>query len=908
VGEKAFIPTSIAAKMIAKGIGKNITIMGKQFIAGEDPERALPVLEKLRSNGMAFTVDLLGEAVVSEKEAEDYLDRYLELIAAMVKARESWPAVGEPHAELDWGCSPRINVSIKPSAMYSQMNARSFEYSVDAAKDRLRPIFKKAMDTGSFVLLDMEHHALKDITLAIYKSIMEEPLFRGYPHTGIAIQTYLRDSERDVRNLIQWAGKSNQRITIRLVKGAYWDAEVIWARQNNWPVPVYTDKHETDTSFEKITRIIMENHNTVSLACASHNMRSIAYTMETAKEIGVPADRLEYQILYGMAEPVRNALRKAGLPLRLYTPIGKLIPGMAYLVRRLLENTSNESFLRQSFSDKVSRKELLRNPLELVRDKKKHSVPGVTPEKGDCIAPFANEPPFDWTISSRRENFASALKHFRGKTPLTVPLVIGSKKITTGKKINSTDPNDPDHLVGIVSSGGVKEAQEAVEAGKRAFPGWRDTDPRERAQYLFKAADSARGIRYELAALQVYEVGKTWDEADADVCEAIDFLEYYAREMIRLAAPRRMGSAPGESSRLFYEPRGVGAIFAPWNFPLAIPVGMTSAALVTGNCVVFKPASDSPITGSMVYRIFSQAGLPAGVLNFLPGSGSEIGDFLVTHKDIALITFTGSMEVGLRIIELAAKTPEGAMDVKQVVAEMGGKNAIIIDSDADLDEAVVQVLHSAFGYQGQKCSACSRLIVLEENYGKLAGRLRSAAESIHLGNPENPRTSMGAVISRSAKRKIEEYIEIGKKEGKVLVERPIPLDKGHLVPLTIFTDILPEHRLAREEIFGPVLAVIKVKDFDEAIEVANSTRYALTGGVFSRSPENIDKARQNFKVGNLYINRGCTGAIVERHPFGGFKMSGVGSKAGGPDYLMQFMVPRNVVENTLRRGFAPVDE
>jgi RHH-type proline utilization regulon transcriptional repressor/proline dehydrogenase/delta 1-pyrroline-5-carboxylate dehydrogenase len=384
-------------------------------------------------------------------------------------------------------------------------------------------------------------------------------------------------------------------------------------------------------------------------------------------------------------------------------------------------------------------------------------------------------------------------------------------------------------------------------------------------------------------------------------------LEYYGREMIRLAVPRPMGDAPGELSHLFYEPRGVGVVIAPWNFPLAISMGMTSAAIVTGNTVVYKPSSEAAATGSMICRIFEEAGLPAGVLNFIPGPGNEIGDFLVTHRDVAFITFTGSREVGVRINELASKTSEDASFIKRVVAEMGGKNAIIVDSDADLDEAVVHIINSAFGYQGQKCSACSRLIVLEENYDKLINRLKAAVQSVNLGNPEDPRTFMGAVISPAAGSKIERYIEIGKKEGRVLVERPVS-GKGHLVPLVIFTDIRPEHRLAQEEIFGPILSIIKVKDFDEAIDVANLTCYALTGGLFSRSPANIEKARKRFLVGNLYINRGITGALVGRHPFGGFKMSGVGSKAGGPDYLPQFMVPRNVVENTMRRGFAPEDK
>ncbi|MCG8401079.1 MAG: L-glutamate gamma-semialdehyde dehydrogenase, partial [Firmicutes bacterium] len=769
-------------------------------------------------------------------------------------------------------------------------------------------IFREAMRTGSFVLVDMEHTTLKNLTIALYKSLLEEDEFKSYPYTGIVIQAYLKDSEHDLLDLIRWAKEKEQRITIRLVKGAYWDAEVILAKQKNWAIPVYTNKFETDANYEKLSDLLLENHRYVSYACASHNIRSIAYVMEKAKDLNVPEEYLEYQVLYGMAEPVRTALRKAGLKLRLYAPIGEMIPGMAYLVRRLLENTANESFLRLSFAEGASREHLLRNPLELLAENPAPEPPAFNaPEYGDKGA-FRNEPIYDWTIGETRREFDRARRETRAQLGAKIPLYIGGREVVTGREIVSTNPNKPTEVIGSVASAGQAEAEKAIAAARSAFPAWRDTDPRERAAYLFRAAEAARKRRAELAALQVLEVGKNWSEADGDVTEAIDFLEYYGREMIRLAPLRRMGRAPGELSQMFYEPRGVGAVIAPWNFPFAISVGMTSAAIVTGNTVVYKPASQSPLVGAEVYKIFAEAGLPAGVLNFLPGPGGEMGDFVVTHPDTAFVTFTGSMEVGLRIIEMAAKTPEGAMGVKNVVAEMGGKNAIIIDSDADIDEAVVHTIYSAFGFQGQKCSACSRVIVLEENYDKFVNRLVEAARSINICPSERPECYMGAVIDAAARKNIMSYVELGKKEGRLLLSREMPEMEGHYVPLTIFDQIKPDSRLAREEIFGPVLSVIKVQNIDEALRVANGTRFALTGGIFSRSPENIERARREFRVGNLYVNRGCTGAIVERHPFGGFKLSGIGSKAGGPDYLLQFMVPRVWVENTLRRGFAPAEE
>ena len=900
--------TDLIAKKTAQSVAENIEKMGQNFIAGASPKEALPEMERLRSRGIAFSADLLGEAVVSEREAGEYVERYLDLFNILDNAQKGWESLGVSNGDLDWGYAPRVNVSIKPSAMYSQMNARAFDYSVAQAKERLKPIFRKAVGIGAQVYLDMEHYEMKNLIMALYRSLLEDPEFKDYPYTGMAIQAYLRDSEADLRDLVQWGRTRKKRFSIRLVKGAYWDSEVVWARQRNWPVPVFTNKHETDANFEKLARYLLENHEWVNFACASQNIRSVAYVIETAKALKVSNERLEYQILYGMAEPVRNALRKAGLPLRLYAPIGEMIPGMAYLVRRLLENTANESFLMQSFAEGVSRDALLKNPLTNIGQK--HTSLDPLPEATENAnrRPFKNEPNWDWSLNENRQLFSKALSKVKKAFPYNIPIHMGGKNIKTGEEILSTNPNDPDQVVGVVASAGEEEVEKAILAAKAAFPEWRDTDPGDRAECLFQAADVARKMRYDLAALQVYEVGKNWSEADADVCEAIDFLEYYGREILRFAVPLSMGKVPGEMSHLFYEPRGVAAVIAPWNFPLAISMGMISAALVTGNTVIYKPSSQSTVTGSMVVQIFKKAKLPDGVLNFLPGPGSEVGDRLVNHPDVALIAFTGSKEVGLKIIEKAGKTPEGMRHVKNVVAEMGGKNAIILDADADLDEAINHVLHSAFGYQGQKCSACSRVIVLEEIYDKFVERLKAAAESVHLGPAEDPETFVGAVIDAHAKEKILSYIQIGKREGKLLLERDLPEAKGHFVPLTIFTHVRAEHRIAQEEIFGPVLAIIKVGDFDEAIQVANSTPYALTGSLFSRSPGNIAQARQEFRVGNLYINRGCTGAIVGRHPFGGFKLSGVGSKSGGPDYLLQFMIPRNVVENTIRSGFAPMED
>jgi RHH-type proline utilization regulon transcriptional repressor/proline dehydrogenase/delta 1-pyrroline-5-carboxylate dehydrogenase len=608
-----------------------------------------------------------------------------------------------------------------------------------------------------------------------------------------------------------------------------------------------------------------------------------------------------------MAEPFRNALLKTTGRVRLYCPQGELLPGMAYLIRRLLENTSNESFLRQTYVEGRELEQLLKAPHVLLEEELARVTRGSAADAASRsdLGKFVNEPFADFSQSEVRDSFSAAITEARKKLGRTYLLSIGGEDVDTGTLAESVNPARPREVIGRVCQAGTKEIEAAVTAAQEAFQTWRDTPPRERAGCLVRAAEIGRKRIYELSAWQVLEAGKQWNQAYNDVAEAIDFLEYYAREMIRLSRPRYMGHAPGEVNEYFYQPKGVAAVIAPWNFPLAISCGMAAAAIVAGNCVIYKPSNQSPVVGYTLLEILRDSGLPPGVFNYTPGSGAVMGDYLIDHPQIGMIAFTGSMQVGLRIIERAARTPEGQRSVKKVIAEMGGKNAVIVDDDADLDEAVPHIVDSAFAYQGQKCSACSRVIVLDTVYDRFIERLLAAARSVRIGPPEDPANFMGPVIGESACKSIKEYIDVAQQEGAILYSSDVP-EEGYYVPLTIVEGITPEHRIAQEEVFGPVLAVMRARDFDQAIEWANSTQFALTGGLFSRSPKHIEQCRREFRVGNLYVNRGCTGAIVERQPFGGFKMSGIGSKAGGPDYLLQFMDPRAVTENTMRRGFVPI--
>jgi RHH-type proline utilization regulon transcriptional repressor/proline dehydrogenase/delta 1-pyrroline-5-carboxylate dehydrogenase len=883
---------------VALAARRNAMRMAQRFIAGTKVEEVLQTVARLRKQGLAFTLDLLGEAIISEQEADAYQHAYQRLMEGLSASVAQWPANERLDAD-DAGPIPRVNVSIKLSALFSQFNPIDPCGTAEGVKRRLRALLRCARDRQAYLHIDMEHFAFKDLTLEIFKQVLLEEEFRQIPHVGIVIQAYLPDAGRDLRDLLEWVKRRGMPVVVRLVKGAYWDYETVVARAKGWPIPVYQRKWQSDENFERQTRFLIEHHRWLRPAFGSHNLRSLAYAVACAKHFKVPEQALEIQMLYGMGAEQAQLFAELGYRVRIYTPFGELIPGMAYLVRRLLENTSNDSFLRASFAEHVRIEELLMKPGALAN---------TFPPPAEPAAPegFQNEPHTDFSRQPNRQAMQQALRHVATQLGRHCPAVIAGRRIETDSRLASRNPSRAAQIVGTSASAAPEQAADAVLAARRAFPAWAATPPADRAAILERAASKMRERRFELAAWQTFECGKPWAEADADVAEAIDFCMYYADQMRRLAVPMQC-DVPGEENSYGYRPRGVAAVIAPWNFPLAIPCGMTAAALVAGNCVVLKPAEQAPVMGALLHEIFEESGLPAGALNYLPGVGEEIGPALVGHAGVDLIAFTGSMAVGLDIAERAAHTLPEQTNVKRVIAEMGGKNAIIIDDDANLDEAVLAVVQSAFGYAGQKCSACSRAIVVAPAYDDFVRRLISATESLAIGPADEPGTFVGPVIDDEARQRIERYIEIGGQEARLAVARDAgpAAAQGSFVGPHVFVDVPPDARIAQEEIFGPVLAVIKAQSFGEALAIANGTRYALTGGVFSRSPGNLRRARAEFEVGNLYLNRGITGALVQRHPFGGYKMSGIGSKAGGPDYLLQFLIPVHVSENTLRRGFAP---
>jgi 1-pyrroline-5-carboxylate dehydrogenase len=507
---------------------------------------------------------------------------------------------------------------------------------------------------------------------------------------------------------------------------------------------------------------------------------------------------------------------------------------------------------------------------------------------------FRNEPITDFSKPENRNAMEEALGKVSGELGREYPLWIGGEAVRTAEKIRSFNPSRPDQVVGIFQKGTVELANRAVEAAYAAFDRWKRVPAEERAERLFRAAKLLRQRRFEMDAWICYEAGKTWPEADADTAETIDFCEFYAREMVRLAGPQECTPVAGEMNYLVYIPLGVGVVIPPWNFPSAIAGGMTLASVVTGNTVVLKPSSDTPTVAAKFVDILYHAGVPKDSVNFFTGPGGTAGEALVTHPKTRYIAFTGSKEAGLRIGEQAAKKQPGQVWIKRTVLEMGGKDAIIVDDEADLDAAVEGVAVSAFGYQGQKCSACSRAIVAGKVYDQFLEKLVRRVGAIRVGPADDPANFMGPVINEAAMRSILGYIETGKKEGRLVAGGKRAEGSGYFLEPTVIADVAPEARIAQEEIFGPVLAVIRAKDFDDALRIANDSEYGLTGAVYSKNPAKLERAAEEFHVGNLYFNRKCTGALVGAHPFGGFNMSGTDSKAGGKDYLLLFLQAKSV--------------
>nr|MCW1967447.1 proline dehydrogenase family protein [Anaerolineae bacterium] len=808
-------------RLSERAVQFGVQTMSQRFIAGKNADEVTSKLLVLRRNNMAFTLDLLGEAVISESEALTYQQKYLDIITALTERARGW----SPNVQIDrvtWEkpqtsevlktsevCTiPRVNASVKLSSLYARFDPMAADATAEAVKARLRPILRLARERGAQIHIDMEQYDYRDITRRIFVEIINEPEFRDWADIGIVVQAYLRDSESDLQMLLTCAKARGTPFWIRLVKGAYWDYETMLAAQRDYESPVFAEKWQTDANYEHLTAFLIANYQHLRPAIASHNVRSVAHAQAIAQQLGVPKGAVEYQVLYGMGEAMGRALSAQGQRVRVYVPFGELLPGMAYLVRRLLENTSNDSFVKQVELDHKAAQALLAPPAR--RDAsgmrlKNAPQTDAPPRDAPPARLYRNNPLLDFAKAGNQTQMQTALAQVQAHLGMRVPVVIGGEREAGEQLVARENPSNRSQTVCQVDYASMEQAQRAVALAERLLPVWREVSVRERADLLRRVAAEFERRRHEINAWMVLEVGKPWREADGDLAEAIDFCTYYADEMERLAQPRKR-NVPGEWNDYAYDARGVAVVIAPWNFPLAILTGMTVAALVAGNPVVIKPAEQSSRVGYFLMEALEAAGLPKGVANFVPGEGETVGAALVADPRVAVINFTGSKAVGLHIMKEAADIKPGQREIKHVVAELGGKNAMIVDSDADLDEAVLGVLHSLIGFGGQKCSACSRVIVIGDNYDAFCARLKEAIHSVKIGPADDPATTLGPLVDAASQTRINRYIEIGEQEGRLFAAITPSAEltaQGHYVPAAVFTECAPHGRLCQEGIFGP---------------------------------------------------------------------------------------------------------
>jgi RHH-type proline utilization regulon transcriptional repressor/proline dehydrogenase/delta 1-pyrroline-5-carboxylate dehydrogenase len=856
---------------------RQVRMLSQQLLAAEEGDQLEQLLGRLASLPARATIDAVGEAVLSESEADAYLARNLRLLARLC-ARDVPP-----------------HLSLKLSALSPRFEPLDADGTRRRVFRRMESLVAAAAERGATLTIDMEQHEFKPLILDLFLDLLDAfPDPRWQP--AIALQAYLPETGGDIDRVLNAAQRYGRRIGVRLVKGAYRDQEEAWAAQRDWSLPTWREKSHTDWHYEQLTARLLANCDSLHPAIAGHNLRSQSVALAHARRLDLPPARWEVQMLLGMAEPLRDALAAEGVTVRIYVPVGDPETGIAYLIRRLLENTASTSILRRAYFEGAEFESLLEAPMP--------PEPVATPHTAGET--FSNLPLLDFSRDDEANALREALVNIRASLPHRHALDLPGCALPPVGVHLAGNPARPAEVLGEVELAGVEHADAAVAQAADAFPRWAATPVAERCTILRRTAELIVAERRTLAALEILETGKSWREADADVAEAVDFLRYYAGQMTALDGWKPSTHFPGEDNRIAYAPRGVAVVIAPWNFPLAILAGMSSAALVAGNTAVMKPALPALLIAHEFLRLLRAAGVPPEVCQLLSG-GPEVGAQLVAHRQTHLIAFTGSRAVGLDILRSAHTPATGQNHVKQVICEMGGKNAIIVDRDADLDEAVTGIVASAFGYQGQKCSACSRVIAVGEVHDALLERLIGAADTLAWGPPEDPAFSHGPLITQAAQKKALAYIAIGASEGHLIWQGKSPDDSqgGWYAPPSIIAGIRPEHHLAREEVFGPVLAILKAPDFETALAWARDSDYALTGGVYSRLPAHLERARAAFPVGNLYLNRKITGARVGVQPFGGVALSGTGVQAGGADYLKQFLWSRCVSENTMRHGFIP---
>jgi len=852
----------LPATVIASASRRAAEVFARRFITLPGESGVHRIVESLAAAGRVPSFDVLGEAVLSVREADEYEARYLALIADLSRelSARTRSAGGEPS----------LQVSIKLSSLTHHFTPVDLNGSVARVRPRLLRIAEAARTAGIGLAIDAEQYETRDVVWAAFRDAFGPGgSFVDWTDAGIVVQAYLRDVDAHLDELVAFARERGTPFQVRLVKGAYWDYETAVASANRWPAPVFQRKEATDRSFDSCVDRLLDNADVLHLAVASHNPRTHAYASAAAEARGIPANAVEHQTLHRTSEAMSRALVEQGWPARDYVPVGDLLPGMAYLVRRILENSSQAGFLMQS-RQQASIEQLLAPPATTL------DSPSVAADG----AHFERAPAARWFDATFRDSFDAALATAPVVQPPHLALPVGIEAALT---IDVHSPSDPDGIpLARVELASPRGAAAAVERAHQAQPAWQALGAASRAAILRRAANLLLARGHEFAAAIVREGGRDRAGAWAEVEEAVDFLRLYAVEAERLF------EAFGDRIR----PRGVVAVIPPWNFSLAIPCGMTAAALAVGDTVVLKPATQTPLVATRLVALLHEAGVPAEVVLCLPGEGREAGQALVDDRRVAMVAFTGSRAVGTAIHEAVSRTTTDEGRPRSAITEMGGKNPALVFDDSDLDEAVSGVLASAFGHANQKCSAISRVLVERTVFDRFCLRLVEAAASLICGDADDPATQVNPVIDRRASERLEAAATVARQEGRVLLDRfAAPtgsITHGPLIVEIDKSDAL-RARTATEELFGPILAVIAVDDEVEAIHIANGTAYGLTSALFSRSPGRIARVSAAIDAGHVYVNRTSTGARPGVEPFGGMRFSGTGPKAGGGDYLWAFV-------------------
>lgn len=886
----------IPAGPLAYLVRTAVRFMAKRFIAGENIERAEAGFKELFKTKRDVTLDQLGELVVSEKEADHYRDEVLKLIRGfsmhIVKGSKNDAGIERAH------------VSIKVSALCSDFKPEAFDYTYDLVAPRLKEILLVARQNQVFINIDAEHYHYRDVVFKVYKKVLLETVdLHNYSATGIVVQAYLRDGHEHLNDIIELAKQRGLTMPIRLVKGAYWDAETVEADAHNFNAPEYLNKEETDLHFRQLIVRTMENHPHIQVCVASHNFSDHCFAEVLRKKYYADIPIIEHQCLHMTYEALSTAMAQMGWVVRNYVPIGSLIVGMAYLVRRIMENSSQVGVLTIMRSHKKVSK--IQSPMEIHEQRKEWGTLTRDKSQQGLTKAYFNIPPVLTYIDSERQWMDQAIANFKAND---LGAFYPNAFFENNERVKVLSTSDPSIVVGEIDFANKEDAIKAVETSDELYTkgDWAGRSWIKRSAVLTKAADILLAQRLNLSALIVYEAGKAVAEALADVDEAIDFLNFYAREEAWIhKGEEKFGS------------RGVVAVISPWNFPLAIPCGMVSAALVAGNTVILKSAEQTPLIAQALTDIFYEAGLPENVLIHLPGQGEIAGAALVEHPRVAGIVFTGSKNVGMLISNIAGKRiyHNKLYDLKtpvKVITEMGGKNAVLVTANAELDETVSGILYSAFGHGGQKCSACSRVIVDNSVKDRLIERLKEACGDLKVGVAWEYSTAVNPIITKEDQTRLRaQAVEAGKEKGSIVhidrsAEDGLP---GYCVgPVIIevpYDQALKPDSYAVKELFGPVLHIIGFDQVEDAVALFNSTDYALTGGIFSQSQDDIDWLAQRLECGNLYINRTITGARVAIEPFGGFKLSGTGPKAGSKSYLQAF---HSKVKTPLYSSLTPDEE